>query len=702
MKTETKKDKFPRNFCLVFTFAFFFLYWPGMLGLPVAGIFVHTEDLWADRLFKLRQASLKTGDPRIIIAAADEETGNRYGFPLPRRVYAQLLDKLKAYGVKTVAFDVMFFDPREGDRELAEATRRFKRVVHLFSFETKDTIHGPQTNYQVPVPGLMKTAQHLGYPNIQQVLDSDGHVRRAMLFDSAARDLKDDKKSAPSMDAAIVASYEDRTLDELRAQYAEPRPRIVLINFRQPVKWLRHEKRDEARVGEVENVETIMSPYRMISVMDLLSGELNVKQSAALRGGLVLVGSTSLGYFDHYPTPFNPSGPGVEYHANHIDNLIHEDFLRATPRMYILLVLFVMIWLPLVLRRFGPALGNSVVAGMFLLWFGFTYWKFCRGVRADFVAPAVALVLSFLVQTVHRVLTEGAEKKFIKQTFGQFVSPEIVEKLVQDPSLIKLGGEKRMMTVFFLDIAHFTTISEKMSPETLILFLNKYLSALSQVIQERRGTVDKYIGDCIMAFWNAPLDDPSHSANACLAAVECQQKMIELNHDLDPNLPEVPAIRIGLNAGEMTVGLTGSEKKLAYTVLGDEVNLGSRLEGANKFFGSRIMASESAYEGAQAAVEGRELGRVLVVGKAIPIKVYELLAKKGEVSAQWRQALPLYDRGLAHFHKREFDQAAVAFAEVLKIFPEDGPAAFYRNAARDYSAIPPAEDWDGVIRLTAK
>jgi adenylate cyclase len=331
-----------------------------------------------------------------------------------------------------------------------------------------------------------------------------------------------------------------------------------------------------------------------------------------------------------------------------------------------------------------------------------TYWQFCHGVRTDFVAPIVALALSFLVLTVRRVLTESAQKKFIQRTFGQFVSPDVVEKLVEDPSLVKLGGQKRDMTVLFLDIAHFTTISEKMTPEALIAFLNNYLSPLSEVIQEHKGTVDKYIGDCIMAFWNAPLDDPDHRVHACLAAIECQQKIAELNRQYAANLPEVPAVRIGINSGEMTVGMTGSEKKLAYTVIGDEVNLGSRLEGANKFFSSRIMVSEAVYAGAKEQVEARELGRILVVGKAIPIRVFEPLARKGTLSADWQKALSAYNKGMAQYYKRDYDQAILAFEEVIRIFPGDGPATFYLNASRDYSAIPPDPDWDGVIKLTAK
>jgi adenylate cyclase len=207
-----------------------------------------------------------------------------------------------------------------------------------------------------------------------------------------------------------------------------------------------------------------------------------------------------------------------------------------------------------------------------------------------------------------------------------------------------------------------------------------------------------------MAFWNAPLDQKDHHARAALAAIKCQEVMEHLNktHKFPFELPEKPEARIGLNSGPMKVGFTGSKQKLQYTVIGDEVNLGSRLEGANKFFGSKIMASEATYIGAKDAVEARELGRVRVVGKAVPIRVYELLAAKGKLSDDWKKALPLYESGLEHYKKRDFGQAITAFQEVSKILPEDGPTDFYLNAAKDFSAIPPDQDWDGVINLTAK
>ena len=317
------------------------------------------------------------------------------------------------------------------------------------------------------------------------------------------------------------------------------------------------------------------------------------------------------------------------------------------------------------------------------------------------VAPGLILIGSFLVLTVHKVLIEGAEKKLIKAKFGQFVSPEIVEELATNPEKAKLGAQKREMTVFFLDIAHFTTISEKMSAEALMAFLNRYLSSFSEVILDRRGTIDKFIGDCVVAFWNAPLENKDHARDAVLTALRCQIAIAELNKNLDASIPEIPQIRIGINTGFMNVGFTGTERKLAYTVIGDQVNLASRLEGANKFFGSQIIISEPTYQGAKDAVEARYLGRARVVGKETPVPVYEPLAVKGKLTPAWAKALPVWEKGVAAFYDKKYEDALARFTEFLVLMPQDGPGELYRNISRDYAALPP-DDWDQVFNLTAK
>jgi adenylate cyclase len=204
-----------------------------------------------------------------------------------------------------------------------------------------------------------------------------------------------------------------------------------------------------------------------------------------------------------------------------------------------------------------------------------------------------------------------------------------------------------------------------------------------------------------MAFWNAPLENKDHRLHAILSALECQKVIEELNKDLDPNLPEVPAIRIGINSGDMNVGFTGTEKKLAYTVLGDEVNLGSRLEGANKFFGSKIIASAAAYEPVKDRVAARYLGRAKVVGKETPVPVYEPLAEAGRLDAAWTKALPVWEKGIKAFYDKKYDDALAVFEEFAKLMPKDGPGELYLNLSRDYAALPP-DDWDQVFNLTAK
>jgi len=317
------------------------------------------------------------------------------------------------------------------------------------------------------------------------------------------------------------------------------------------------------------------------------------------------------------------------------------------------------------------------------------------------IAPGVTLLVSFIAVTIYRVLTEGAEKKAIKALFGQFVAPEVVNQLANDPSKVKLGGEKRDLTIFFLDIAHFTNISEKMDPEQLIHFLNRYLTALSDPILESHGTIDKYIGDCIMAFWNAPVLDKDHRKDAVLTALQCQRIILELNKTLDPGVPEVPMVRIGINSGIATVALTGTQRKIQYTAIGDEVNLASRLEGANKFFGSKIIISGSTYEGAKDVCEARYLGRARVVGKATPVPVYEPLAEKNKLTPAWAKALPVWEKGVKAFYDKKYDDALAVFTEFVQLMPEDGPGELYLNISRDYAALPP-DDWDQVFNLTAK
>lgn len=683
---------FPKRFCAVFCVLAAIAYLPVLVGIPSNGLFASVERVWHDHSFTMREGGIKSGDRRLILLAMDDDTVHELGFPLPRKVYAAALEKLRDYGVKTVVFDVLFLENREGDAELAAAAKRHGKVIQLFVVEKP--AGADKTRVQMAVKPLKATAQYLGSPAIGQHLEDDGHIRTFLLFSPDFEDPIRTGKPSTSLPAAAIASFTDKTLDQVLAENPAEQMPIPVLNFRKPLDWLKHPGSPPTDVNS--------SPYRVISLLDLVKGTMSKEQREALKDSLVVVGSISTGYFDHYPAPFNPHMPGPEFHLTAIDNVLNGDSLEATSRLIVLLLVILAAWFPyFLLRALSPALGAVAVAATLAAALGGSLHMMSRGLVIYPVAPGLTLAVCFLVLTVHRVLTEGAEKQLIKAKFGQFVSPEIVEELANDPEKAKLGAQKREMTVLFLDIAHFTTISEKMGPEALMEFLNKYLSALSSVMLDRRGTIDKYIGDCIMAFWNAPLENKEHAKDAVLSALHCQRAIAELNKNLDPGLPEIPAIRIGINTGQMNVGFTGTERKLAYTVIGDEVNLASRLEGANKFFGSSIIISEATYQGSKAALEARYLGRARVVGKETPVPVYEPLAEKGKLDALWAKALPVWEKGVKAFYDKKYDDALALFTEFLGLKPEDGPGELYRNISRDYAALPP-DDWDQVFNLTAK
>jgi adenylate cyclase len=693
------KLRFPLVFAAVFSAAAVFFYATGVVGFPFAAPLIGAEYAWYDAMFTLQGNSLPTGDPRLVFLAVDDATVHHFGFPLPRVAYAQALDRLKGLGVKTAAFDILFLEPRAGDAELTAATKRFGHVVHLFTTADIETgKNGSGQSSELPIPGLRRTAQYLGSPVLRQFLSADGHVRTYALFNGALRDPIRPGWASTSLAAAALASYLDVPLEEIEARYGT---RVYGINYRRPTIRPLHE--DPRAVANDPNKLPVLSPYRMISMMDLLKGQLGPEQKKALKGSLVLIGSTSTGYFDHYPDPFSGSTPGGEYHLNILDDVLNHDGLIPTSHWYVVVLILLGAWAPLLLLALSPiaSVGAALAILAAFVWVPL-HLLVAKHLIVNVAVPILAFLGSFTTISLHRLMTEGAEKKMIKGLFGQFVAPEVVDQLAQDPSKVKLGGEKRELTVFFLDIAHFTNISEKMDPEALILFLNRYLSALSEPILESHGTIDKYIGDCIMAFWNAPVEDKDHRADAVLAALACQDIIKDLNKTLDKAIPEVPAVRIGINSGVATVALTGTQRKLQYTAIGDEVNLASRLEGANKFFGSKIIISGSTYDGCQDRVEARYLGKARVVGKETPIAVYEPLAAKGKLPPEWTKALPLYAKGVEDFDARRYPEALESFKAFSGLMPDDGPGQLYLRLSTDYAALPPDESWQGVFNLTAK
>ncbi|MDA8242994.1 MAG: adenylate/guanylate cyclase domain-containing protein [Elusimicrobia bacterium] len=651
----------------------------------------------------------KQANPKISIAALDELTLQQYGWPVPRKYYGTLVEKLNKYGAKGILFDVIMSrtnQDKEADiRPFVDAVARSNDVATIIFFDMETMEMKPA------IKGLSEASSIIAQPHVEMTMDVDGQVRRYRPFYGVKTIVDDEVKFTsyaqagltktrlgkdfqnlpiPSIGIAGYSFYSGKHLSQLFMDYRDDR----ILNYRNYVMSKLHPGWDK----DPKNI--YMSSYRHISFSDILSGRLSREEKEAIKGGIVLVGSTAVGAYDHVPAPFFKQFPGVEVHATFLDNAIAGDFLEKMNLLLVTLLVLGLPWVPLLLRKYSLPVLISVCLGILAV-FGVGYIVLLANqVLMPFASISLALFLPFAYITVDKGLAEGREKKWIKGTFGQYLSPKVVELVTKDPSKLALGGEKRDMTAFFLDIAGFTTMSEKLAPEELTAMLTNYLSGLTEIILKHDGTVDKYIGDCIMAFWNAPLDQAEHRKLAILAAVDCQAEMTRLNEALT-QYEIKPSCRVGVNSGPMVVGNMGSKTRLSYTIMGDSVNLASRLEGANKFFHSKIMTSEYTFEDIKEQFDYRFLGSIRVVGKAIPVKVYEPFARKGEAPADVQGMLKNYAAGIEKFYKGDYTGSVTDFKAALAARPGDGPSQYYIETAEAYAKAPP-KDWDQSFNLTSK
>jgi adenylate cyclase len=298
-------------------------------------------------------------------------------------------------------------------------------------------------------------------------------------------------------------------------------------------------------------------------------------------------------------------------------------------------------------------------------------------------------------------LTEEKNRRWITSIFGKYVSPLVIENLIKNPDMINLGGEKRNITVFFSDIRGFTSISEKIEPEILVNILNEYLTEMTSIIIRDDGLVDKYMGDAIMAFWGAPLDQPNHPIMACSSSLEMVLKLKELNKKWkNEGLPSFD-IGIGINTGDAIVGNMGSSSRFDYTAMGDNVNLASRMEGLNKIYGTSIIITENTYSLVKDNFEFRRLDYVRVKGKKKSITIYELISEKGKTSKKKQDFIKYYEKGLQNYFNKNWDEASKCFNAALKIF-NDLACTVFIDRCKNFMKNPPSKDWDGVYEMKIK
>jgi class 3 adenylate cyclase len=299
----------------------------------------------------------------------------------------------------------------------------------------------------------------------------------------------------------------------------------------------------------------------------------------------------------------------------------------------------------------------------------------------------------------YRLVVTDRGQRLLRRSFALYLAPQVIDRMLASNKLPMLGGETRHVTVFFSDLAGFSAIAERMTPTELVAFMNEYLSAMTDIIESNGGYVDKYIGDSIVAVFGAPVDDPHHAHNAALAALGCRARLDELNRTSSAFRGLNVVHRMGLNSGEALVGNIGSRRRFNYSVMSDAVNVASRLEGANKFYGTTIIASETTVALTGAAFAWRELDATKVKGRATPLKLYELLAEAGQQTPQQQQAAAAYAEGLAHWRAREFAAAATCFERVAEF---DKPSALFLRRAGELANQPPGADWEPVSALESK
>lgn len=418
--------------------------------------------------------------------------------------------------------------------------------------------------------------------------------------------------------------------------------------------------------------------------------------------------------FDFYATPVSyPTGlqvtneplMGIEIHANVIMNLLNRNFIKR-PSTYITIISLTICSFitALILEMVSPIVGSIMALIFALIAFSYSYFSYHSFGQAVYLAPLLTSILSiWLVNTLVNYLKQRKKANTTKAMFSKFVSADVVQYMLDNPDLVRPGGSKTELTIFFSDVAGFTTISEGLSPEDLVILLNEYLGAMTDLLFEYGGTLDKFIGDAVMAFWNFPRKQEDHAVRAVLCAIAMQKKIKELQIDwAKRGFPKVAA-RCGINTQDVVVGYMGSQKaQMNFTCMGDGVNLASRLEGANKEYGTMMMVSDNTYQRVKHAVRGRFLDFLAVKGKKEPVKVHELVCKIGDEPEGWFEKTELYDKAIQLHLERKWDEAIATFEEVLKLDPNDGPSKTYITRCNEYKVNPPPEGWDGRYILTHK
>jgi len=727
----------PRALCLVLLFALVALRIAD--PRPLEEVHLRTFDLF--QVLRPRDQKIRP----VVIADIDEASLKQIGqWPWPRTIVADLITRLHELGAVAIGFDVVFAEPdrmspavaatefrgidaetREklatlpsNDAVLAEAIKRAGNVVvgeagsatatqrtdAEKTLQTGFAVRGPDPlPFLVTFPGLLRNV-----PSIEQAAagrglfsinpERDGIVRRVPVIMEA----QDMLVPSLTMEMLRIVTHASAILirTDQAGVWSVAVPGLEVPTDRNGQFWVHFNKHD---------------PARFVSVADILDGRVPADR---FRGRLVLIGTSATGLLDIKTTPVDPVMAGVEVHAQILESVLTKTLLTnpnyaigAELVIAVLLGLAIIVAAPMLPAAIVLALGALLIVGLV----GMSWYFFVEhNLLIDFTYPLISSWLIYLVLTFVNYFREQQQQKQIRSAFGFYLSPPLVEQLAKSPEKLVLGGEERRMTILFSDVRGFTTISEhyKDDPQGLTRLMNRFLTPLTNAIIDRKGTIDKYIGDAIMAFWNAPLDDNEHEANACDAALamlaQAEVLNVELKREAEANGGVYMPLRIGvgLNSGPCVVGNMGSDFRFNYSVLGDTVNLASRLESRTKDYRLSLVIGSRTAERAKERFAVMEIDLIQVKGKKQPETVFTVLGR-AEVAEDPRcgELVDLNAQLLAIYRKQQWDEAKTLIArcrELANGFGVDGLYEMYLDRIEVYQADPPPADWNGVYEAESK
>jgi adenylate cyclase len=656
---------------------------------------------WRARFFAQREALR----PEIRLIFLDQDSldwaqrENGWGWPWPREAYGAIAAFCARGGAQALALDMLFTEPTvygvSDDEAMGQALKAGPPAV--LALMPGGSLDGwPE---YVPKPNVttdsvtMAEPDHLLFPVVEIAAGAAafGHVAGAPDADGVFRRIapfcRFDGATVPSLGLAAWLTAQPAAVTADNAQLRIGDKVVPLDAGGNTI--LRFRGRD-VLAKAVSAAAVIQSELR------LREDEPPTVPPETFKDCYVFLGCSAPGLLDLRPTPVNPKCPGVVLHATFVDNLITDSFLADAATPIVILAVLATAVAAAVSLTFG---GRWWQAGpLSAVWLGIPmlvgFVAYAKGQWWPVAVHETASALALVGALAMNYWAEGRQKAFIKQAFRHYLSGDVIEKILRNPAHLQLGGEKRELTIMFTDLAGFSTFSERLGPVELTALLNDYLSEMTDIIMDEGGTLDKYEGDAIIAFWNAPLEQPDHAVRACRAARRCQRRLAELREVYEKRTGAALHMRVGLNTGDVVVGNMGSRKRFNYTILGDAANLASRLEGANKAFGTEIMVAESTWRLASGAFQGRQLADLRVVGRKTAVAVYELTGFAAEAAPS---AWDAFAAGLTCFREGSF----AAAQELFEQLPDDPAAQHYARRCANLCAHPP-ETWDGVWNLTEK